>query len=157
MQDMGKKPPGLIRRGNNLYVRKRVPDDIRDVIGVRERWKSLGSGDYNAVREDFWAICAEIEEEFAQARRSKQRRSPLLYHWNRLGGMPLNGSIKKLLKDTSNCTAPFAKSKATIWKNWTSMKRCFPPAPMNWCFRIFRQPLMQFCWQTGFPRRTPIL
>ena len=69
-------PPGLHRRGNKWYVRKRVPDKIRSIIGKNEIWKSLGSGDYESVREDFWAISAEIEEQFARTRRSLESTEP---------------------------------------------------------------------------------
>jgi hypothetical protein len=73
---MGKMPPGLHRRGNRLYVRKRVPDEIRPIVGKKEIWKSLNSGDYESVRGDFWAISAEIEEQFARARRGLEKTEP---------------------------------------------------------------------------------
>ncbi len=76
MQDMGKKPPGLQRRGNVWQVRRRVPDEIRHIIGKTEILKSLGTGDLNLAKELFAQINAEIETEFGQARRSLSPQDP---------------------------------------------------------------------------------
>ena len=50
-QDMSKRQPGLMQRGNIWYVRKRVPDAIRDVIGKSEVMISLRTGDRQLALE----------------------------------------------------------------------------------------------------------
>jgi len=76
MQDMGKMPPGLKRRGNVFEVRRRVPDQIRAEIGKTEITKSLGTGDVKIALELFAAKNAEIEELFANARRKVSKALP---------------------------------------------------------------------------------
>jgi len=44
-QDMSKKYNWLNRRGNNWQFRRRMPRDIRDVIGKTEVVVSLRTGD----------------------------------------------------------------------------------------------------------------
>ena len=41
--------PGLIRRGSAYTYRRRVPDDLREVIGKRELWVALQTTDYRGA------------------------------------------------------------------------------------------------------------
>lgn len=59
-------------------VRKRVPDEIRHVIGKTEITRSLGTGDLKAAKERYWEVSAEIEKQFAHARRSLTPSEPRL-------------------------------------------------------------------------------
>ncbi len=66
---MGKLPSGLSRRGNVYQIRRRVPDEIRSIIGKTEIIESLGTGDVGIARELHAARNAEIEKQFSKARR----------------------------------------------------------------------------------------
>jgi len=39
------KYPGLMRRGTKWYLRAWVPKDLQHVIGTKDKWKSLRTGD----------------------------------------------------------------------------------------------------------------
>ncbi len=63
------KQPRLHRRGARFYVRVRVPDDLRDIIGRREIKYSLGTADYREALERVRLASATIDGQFAEARR----------------------------------------------------------------------------------------
>lgn len=71
---MTKKHSGLVRRGGIWYVRKRVPDDLRDQIGKREIQISLRTGDKKLALERYWPTATEIEQKFATARRKQSNQ-----------------------------------------------------------------------------------
>lgn len=61
----------LKRRGSGMYeLRRRVPPDIRDVLGKKEIRVSLGTKDLRAARLARLAKEQEVEGRFAQARRA---------------------------------------------------------------------------------------
>ncbi len=63
------KQPRLHRRGARYYVRARVPDDLRAIIGRAEIKYSLGTADYREALVRVRLASAEIDAQFAEARR----------------------------------------------------------------------------------------
>ncbi len=66
---MGKQPR-LHRRGARFYVRVRVPDDLRDIIGRREVKYSLHTADHGEALVKVRLASAQIDAQFAEARRN---------------------------------------------------------------------------------------
>ena len=61
MQTMAKHYPDLVRRGNIFYVRKHLPDAIRDILGRNEINISLDTGDRPAAIKKYWPVRNKIE------------------------------------------------------------------------------------------------
>jgi hypothetical protein len=76
MQDMGKLPQYLIRRGNVWQIRIRVPQEIRHVIGKAEIWKSLKTGDLDLALEQYWQIVPKYKAQIAKAKRQVSSTLP---------------------------------------------------------------------------------
>ena len=64
--------PGMMRRGTKWYLRVRVPDDVRDVLGQKEIWKSLRTGDYQTAKARFLEERTCLERQFMAAREGKR-------------------------------------------------------------------------------------
>ena len=62
------KYPGLMRRGTKWYLRAWVPKDLQHVIGTKDKWKSLRTGDYSVAKARYIEERAKVEREFAAAR-----------------------------------------------------------------------------------------
>lgn len=62
---------GLTLRDNTYYVRKRVPDDVRGILGKRELWGSLGTGDIVEARRAHGPLFKKFEDQIAAARRGE--------------------------------------------------------------------------------------
>ena len=60
--------PGLMRRGTKWYLRVKVPDDLQHVIGKKEIWKSLRTGDHGKAKARYIEERAKVERQFALAR-----------------------------------------------------------------------------------------
>lgn len=67
MEDVAKYP-GLMRRGTRWYLRVKVPDDVVDAIGKREKWKSLRRGDYQLAKTRYLEERTALERQFNPAR-----------------------------------------------------------------------------------------
>ena len=76
MQVMGKRYPGLVRRGDVWYFRKRVPENIRNVIGKTEIIQSLETSDVKIAKELYYAVFAEVGAQFSNAERSLKPLNP---------------------------------------------------------------------------------
>ncbi len=63
------KQPRLHKRGSRYYVRVRVPDDLRPILGRREIKYSLGTADYREALERVRLASATIDGQFAETRR----------------------------------------------------------------------------------------
>lgn len=55
----------------NYWIRKRVPDELRHIIGKREIKKSLGTSDPREAKRLAITVCAEIDTTLEKARRSQ--------------------------------------------------------------------------------------
>jgi integrase len=64
-----KRLPHVIRRGNTLYYRRRVPVPLVAVLGISEIKQSLGTGDATAARLAVARLDLEWEQRFAAARK----------------------------------------------------------------------------------------
>ena len=62
------KYPGLMRRGTKWYLRVPVPEELQQVIGRKEVWKSLRTGDHGKATSLYFKERARIERQFATAR-----------------------------------------------------------------------------------------
>ena len=62
------KIPGLVRRKNTFYIRVRVPESLKDVIGKREITKTLKTRDYTEACRRIHIERAKIESEFEEHR-----------------------------------------------------------------------------------------
>ncbi|MEE8501689.1 MAG: DUF6538 domain-containing protein, partial [Kiloniellales bacterium] len=62
------KYPGLMRRGTKWYLRRSVPKDLQRVIGKKQKWKSLHTGDYTVAKARYVQELAKIDREFTAAR-----------------------------------------------------------------------------------------
>ena len=51
---MSKRHPGLVRRGDIFYVRKRVPADVETIVGRKEINHSLKTSDKNEAEARYW-------------------------------------------------------------------------------------------------------
>ena len=56
----------LTRRGSRFYLRRRVPDEIREAYGKTEIVESLGASDLRVAQLLLSKRLAELEEEFAE-------------------------------------------------------------------------------------------
>lgn len=65
---MTKKYPCLHQRGNKWIVRKRVPNELKSIIGKREITKSLKTSDIVKAKLDYFNVMAEIEKQISEAR-----------------------------------------------------------------------------------------
>jgi len=63
------KPPRLQRRRHRYYVRAAAPEDVRTVIGKTEVIRSLKTADYREALRRLALASAEVDAEFAEARR----------------------------------------------------------------------------------------
>lgn len=61
-----KRPPN----SKYYWIRKRVPDDLRPIVGKREIKKSLGTSDPREAKRIAITVCAEIDATLERARRS---------------------------------------------------------------------------------------
>lgn len=87
MHEMTKRYPGLFQRGKQWNVRRRVPDELRPIIGKREVTKSLRTSDFSKAKEDYHSVMSNVEQEFNKARRSlsnAQQADLSLIHAERL-------------------------------------------------------------------------
>lgn len=75
MRAHSKKYPGLFRRGNVFCVRKRVPDDLRGLIGKTEFIQSLKTSDRKQAEADYLHVLAEINAEIEAANRKQKHKS----------------------------------------------------------------------------------
>ncbi|MDR6954736.1 hypothetical protein J2X65_004112 [Ancylobacter sp. 3268] len=62
--------PGLVRRGSAYTYRRRVPDELRVVIGKRELWIALETTDYRKATVEARKAAATVDNLFAEARRA---------------------------------------------------------------------------------------
>jgi len=69
MQNMGKLPQHLIRRGHVWQIRIRVPQEIRHILGKTEIYKSLKTGDLDLAIEQYWQIVPKYKNKIAEAKR----------------------------------------------------------------------------------------
>ena len=68
------KHPWLFNREGRYYLRARVPADLIAVMGRREVKKSLKTSDFREARRRINVEAAELEAQFAEARREGRRR-----------------------------------------------------------------------------------
>jgi len=69
--DVARKP-GLMRRGTRWWLRVRVPDDVLEVVGRREIWRSLRISDYGEAVRRCRAARVELDEHFERVRRARR-------------------------------------------------------------------------------------
>ncbi len=94
------KYPGLMRRGTKWYLRRWVPEDLQHVIGQKEIWRSLHTGDYPVAKVRYIQELARVDREFAAARNGPppiygEEVRQAVAEWvsaydQRLGGMDFN-------------------------------------------------------------------
>ncbi len=63
------RPPRLQRRRHRFYLRAAVPEDVRALIGTTEVIRSLKTADYREALRRLPLASAEVDAEFAEARR----------------------------------------------------------------------------------------
>ena len=68
------KHPWLFDRNGRYYLRARIPADLVEVMGRREIKKSLKTSDLREARRRINVEAAELETQFADARRRDRRR-----------------------------------------------------------------------------------
>jgi len=73
---MGRRPERLLKRGNVFWIRVRVPDALRDIIGKTEIRRSLRTSDPAEARSRLRFESAKIEGELDLARRARARSEP---------------------------------------------------------------------------------
>ena len=66
MKDVGKQPR-LLKRGSTYYLRAKVPDELRPIIGKREIKESLKTSVYREAVELLRAASARVDAQFAAA------------------------------------------------------------------------------------------
>lgn len=64
----GSRPPYLQRRGDAFHLRVRVPENLRDLVGVREIRRGLGTDSASAARPLAMTYSARIMRVFEMAR-----------------------------------------------------------------------------------------
>src|SRR3954451_12182480 len=64
---------GLQRRGARYYLRVRVPEPLRPLVGKREVTKALGTADYRTAVERLHQARVEVDALFKAARRQLAR------------------------------------------------------------------------------------
>ena len=62
------KYPGLVRRGNKCYIRKRVPTDIAHLYNSNSLKRSLGTEDQATAKKLYHKKMLQLESEFDQTR-----------------------------------------------------------------------------------------
>ena len=67
MDDVAKYP-GLMQRGTKWYLRRSVPKDLQQVIGKKQIWRTLNTGDYKVAKPRYVQELAKVERQFAAAR-----------------------------------------------------------------------------------------
>ena len=65
--------PGLVRRGSAYSYRRRVPDELRTVVGKLELWIGLGTTDYRAACVAARHEATRIDRLFEDARNAARR------------------------------------------------------------------------------------
>lgn len=63
------KLAGLVKRGDVWIYRKVVPPQLRSIIGAREIWRSLGTGDLDQAQERWREVRAEVGRSLHEGRR----------------------------------------------------------------------------------------
>lgn len=58
----------FVRRAGRIYYRRRVPDALRETLGKREIWRSLGTDSPTVALRRSHLIAAQIEHDFEVAR-----------------------------------------------------------------------------------------
>jgi hypothetical protein len=61
------KHPRLTLRGTKWYLRTKVPEHLRPVVGKREIWQSLGTSDYRQAVKKLRIASAEVDALFFEA------------------------------------------------------------------------------------------
>ncbi len=149
---MGKRPTGLYRRGNNLYVRKRVPDNIRSIIGKSEIWVSLKSPDFEKVKADFWDISAKIEKQFDRAQKSLKKTEPLLLTpamSERFALIWFGEKIYEECEEVRNSLTPFDENE--LLKELGLEEREFHTAPEDVATQYLSNTADEILLANGFP------
>ncbi|MEO4040341.1 DUF6538 domain-containing protein [Hoeflea sp. CAU 1731] len=59
---------GPVKRGGNYHARKRVPDDVREIIGKNELWQSLKTGSRREANARLPFVLADFERTITAAR-----------------------------------------------------------------------------------------
>ena len=75
-QDVSKKYNWLNRRGNIWQFRRRVPGEIRDVIGKTEIVLSLKTGDLKTAQKLYSAVAADVQKQLDEAYLSLEASNP---------------------------------------------------------------------------------
>jgi integrase len=70
---------GLVLRGGVYTYRRMVPRRLRDVLGVREVKRTLGTGDLGAAQRRWKSVNAEVEQMFAEAEKAVRNPSVAAY------------------------------------------------------------------------------
>jgi integrase len=63
------RQPRLLRRGGRYTLRVKVPQELRSIVGKREVWRSLGTGDHRVALKRLRLASAEVDALFADAER----------------------------------------------------------------------------------------
>src|SRR5579864_8687340 len=63
------RQPRLLRRGGRYTLRVKVPQHLRPILGKREIWQSLGTGDHRIALKRLRLGSAEVDALFADAER----------------------------------------------------------------------------------------
>jgi len=69
-----------MRRGGHYCLRAKVPKDLRLVIGKREIWKSLGTGDHKVALKRLRVASVEVDRQYDAARRKLPNSPRTPYH-----------------------------------------------------------------------------
>jgi hypothetical protein len=64
---------GLQLRGKTYFARKRVPDDLRSILGKRELTKTLETSDKREAKRRLWPVLSAWETMFAELRNGTAR------------------------------------------------------------------------------------
>ena len=59
-----KMPPGMCFRGGQFYLRRRIPNDVRGLLGRSEIWRSLRTDSLKCAVRRFSLIVSQVEAEF---------------------------------------------------------------------------------------------
>jgi hypothetical protein len=73
---MGRRAEHLHKRGTKWYLRVRVPDDLRPIVGKGEVWRSLRTSDASLARNLVRAESLKVSAEFDEARRKLRAALP---------------------------------------------------------------------------------
>jgi hypothetical protein len=72
-----------MQRGTKWYLRVKVPDDVFNIIGKREIWRSLDTGDHHEAKRRYFDKRAEAERTFAIAREGVAGQQQMVADWLR--------------------------------------------------------------------------